>query len=110
MTISDWINVIISILSGVAVCVPLVIKLVKYIRESIKAKNWTNLMALVLRLMTEAEDLYETGAERKEYVMSAIKGMEDILNYDIDENVISVMIDSICSASRIINSKVTETK
>jgi hypothetical protein len=82
MTISDWINVIISILSGLTICIPLVIKLVEYIKKAVQEKNWTSLMTLVLRLMTEAENLYETGAERKEYVMSAIKGMEDILNYE----------------------------
>jgi hypothetical protein len=67
-------------------------------------------MALVIRLMTEAENLYETGAERKEYVMSTIKGMEDVLNYDINEEVIGSMIDSIVAASKTINAKVVETK
>ena len=75
MTINDWINVIISVLSGLAVCIPLAIKLVEYIKKAIKEKNWTSLMTLVLRLMTEAEKLYETGAERKEYVMNTIKSM-----------------------------------
>lgn len=110
MTINDWINVIVSVLSGLAVCIPLIVKLVEYIRKSIKEKNWSSLMTLVLRLMTEAEELYETGAERKEYVMGTIKGMEDILNYDIDENVISAMIDSIVAASKTINAQVVETK
>lgn len=110
MTINDWVNIIVSVLSGIAVCVPLVIKLVEYIKKAVQEKNWSNLMALVLNLMTEAEKLYETGAERKEYVMNTIKGMEDILNYDIDENVISVMIDNIVFASKTINAKVVETK
>jgi hypothetical protein len=56
--------------------------------------------------MTEAEKNYSTGAERKQYVMDTIKTMEDTLNYDVDENVISAMIDSIVAASKTINAEI----
>ena len=99
----EWINIITSILSGLAVCIPLVIKLVEYVRKALQERNWSNVMHLVLQLMTEAEKLYQTGAERKEYVMASIEKIQDTLNYEIDMNTISVMIDSICSASKTIN-------
>ena len=35
----DWYEVIISILSGIAVAIPLVIKLVEYVRKAIKEKQ-----------------------------------------------------------------------
>lgn len=106
MNINDWVNLIVSILSGIAICVPLVVKLVQFIKTAVKEKNWSSLMQLVLKLMTEAEKLYSTGAERKVYVMNTIKAMENTLNYDIDENVISEMIDAIVTASKTINAEV----
>lgn len=103
MNINDWVNLIVSILSGLAVCIPVVVKLVQYIKENAKEKNWSSLMQLVLQLMTEAEKIYSTGAERKEYVMVTIKAMENTLNYDINEAVLSTMIDSIITATKKIN-------
>lgn len=110
MNINDWVNLIVSVLAGLATAIPLIVKLVQFIKESVKSKNWSSLMQLVLQLMTEAEKNYATGAERKEYVMGAIKSMESTLNYDIDEDVISTMIDSIVLASKTINALVIESK
>lgn len=106
MTVNDWVNLVVSILSGLAICVPLVIKLVQYVQTAVKEKNWSSLMQLVLKLMTEAEKLYATGAERKAYVMATIKAMESTLNYDVDENVIGEMIDAVALASKTINAEV----
>lgn len=105
-----WVNIIISILSGLAVCIPLVIKLVEYVRKAIQEKNWSNVMQIVLKLMTEAEKNYETGAERKQYVMSSVEAIKDTLNCEVDMNAISSLIDSICQASKIINAEVKESK
>ena len=106
MDFNDWVNLIVSVISGIAVCIPLVVKLIQYIKTAVKEKNWSSFMQLVLKLMTEAERLYSTGAERKEYVMSTIKTMESTLQYDVDEDVISAMIDSIVLASKTINAEV----
>ena len=106
MTVNDWVNLVVSILSGIAVCVPLVVKLVQFIQASVKEKNWSSFMQLVLKLMTEAEQLYSTGAERKAYVMTTIKVMENTINYDVDEAVLSEMIDSIIDATKKINVEV----
>ena len=101
----EWLNIIVSILSGLAVCIPLAIKLVEYVRKLIQEKNWSSVMQIVLRLMTEAEKNYQTGAEKKEYVMNSIEAIKDTLNCEVDMNAISVMVDSICDASKIINTK-----
>jgi hypothetical protein len=102
----NWVNIIASILSGLVVCIPLVIELVKYIRKTIQEKNWTNVMQIVLKLMTEAEKNYATGAERKEYVMDSIMAIKDTLNYEVDMDAISQMIDSIVAASKTINAEI----
>ena len=103
MEIMNIVSLVVAIVSGVSTCIPLIIQLVKYIKEAAKSKNWSALMALVLQFMTDAEKLFATGDERKEYVMSKIKEMESILNCDVDESVVSSMIDSIVKASKTIN-------
>lgn len=99
----EWVQLIISVLAGLSTCIPLVIKLVQYVQQVVKEKNWTSLMQLVLKLMSEAEANYETGAERKEYVMDSINALQGALNYDIDKEAVSAMIDAICDASKKIN-------
>lgn len=103
MEIMDIVNLIVAIVSGIATCIPLVIQLVKYIKEAAKSKNWSALMTLVLNLMQEAEFKFATGEERKQFVLSSIKSMEGTLNYDIDEAVVASMIDSVIDVTKKIN-------
>lgn len=103
MEVMDIVSLVVAIISGVATCIPLIIQLVKYIKEAVKSKNWSALMALVIQLMTDAEKLFATGEEREEYVITTIKSMEKTLNYDVDENVVREMIKAIAKASKTIN-------
>lgn len=100
-----WTTIILPIISGLVAAVPLVIKLVEYVQKVAKEKNWKAVVQLVLRLMAEAEQNYANGTERKEYVMSSIKAMEETLQYDIDEKAIGELIDSIVLATKKINTK-----
>ncbi len=106
----NWINLIIAILSGLVTAIPLVVQLVKYVKAAIQEKNWSKVMQLVLNLMTEAERNYATGAERKQYVISSIESIKDTLNYQVDMDQISAMIDAIVAASKTINAEVVESK
>ena len=103
--VSIWIEIIVSIITGLVVCIPLVVKLVQFIRSAVKAKNWAPMMQLVLKLMAEAEENYSTGAEKKAYVIDSIKALEGTLNYDVDVDAIDAMIDSIVLATKKINKK-----
>ena len=98
-----WIQAIISILSGIAVLVPLMIKLVQFIQASVKEKNWSQVTKLVMALMADAEGKFEHGADKKEWVMDQLKALAGTIDYDIDWAVISEMIDRICDASKEIN-------
>ena len=100
-----WIQAIISILSGILVLTPLVLKLIDYVKKSTKEKNWSQMLKLVMNLMAEAEDKFDKGADKQEWVMGELKAMADTLNYDIDWNVVSDMIDKICDVSKEINVK-----
>lgn len=99
----EWINYAVSILSGLAVAIPLVVKLVEYVKKAVKEKNWSQVLRLVMDLMTEAEKKFETGAEKKEWVLAMIKASADSINYDIDTNAISELIDSLCDMSKAVN-------
>jgi hypothetical protein len=65
-----WIQAIISILSGIAVLVPLIVTLIDYVKKSTKEKNWNQMLKLVMNLMAEAEDKFDKGADKKEWVIS----------------------------------------
>ena len=103
-----WIQAIISILSGVAVLVPLIVKLVQYVQANTKEKNWSSLMVLVMNLMAQAEQMFDKGADKKEWVMNELKAVASTLNYEIDWNVVSEMIDKICDVSKEINVEVAQ--
>jgi hypothetical protein len=100
-----WTTIILPIISGLIAAIPLVIKLVDTVQKFHKEKNWKAVVQLVLKLMAEAEQNYTNGAERKDYVISSIKAIENTLQYDIDEKAISELIDSIVLATKKINTK-----
>ena len=102
---NNVVTIIVSILSGLAACIPLVIQLVKYVKRSVEEKNWNQLLKLVTNLMEEAEKKFATGAERKEWVLAMVKASADTINYPIDLEEVSKLIDSLCDMSKIVNGK-----
>lgn len=104
----EWVNVIVSILSGLAVAIPLVCKLVEYVKKAIEEKNWGQLITLIMGYMEEAEKKFATGAERKEWVMGMVESTAATINYPIDMEVVSSLIDQLCSMSKIVNGKESE--
>lgn len=101
-----WISLIASILSGLAVCIPLVYQLIKYVRSAAAESRWDDLLRLVIKNMTTAEGLFETGAERKEWVMGLLTANAASVGYDLkpeDVTKISKMIDDLCAMSKVVN-------
>ena len=106
----SWVDIVVSILSGLAVCIPLVVQLVKVVRASVKEKNWSQIVAIVLDLMKEAETLFSDGATKKAYVMASVESAAKSINYNYDEvakQKVSDMIDAICVTAKIVNTKET---
>ena len=99
----NWIEVVLSVLSGLIVIIPVLAKLVNVVKTSVQEKNWSTVMTLVIQFMQEAEETYENGDDKKQYVLDALNACEAALNYDIEEEKISSMIDSICTAAKTIN-------
>ena len=69
-----------TILTGLATCIPLAVKLVEYVKTATKEKNWANLLGLVMSLMEQAEKKFDDGATRKEWVMAMVKASADYIN------------------------------
>lgn len=68
----DILNLIIEILAGLTIVIPLVIELIKYVKKSALERNWTNLIQLVMDLMAAAEDKFDNGADRKQWVIAMV--------------------------------------
>lgn len=99
----EWLDILLAVLSGLLTTIPLVVKLIDYVQKSIKEKNWSNVLDMLISYMEVAETNFETGAERKEWVLSMIKNSAKTVNYDIDMDVISKLIDSLCGMSKTVN-------
>ena len=99
----EWVKYVVAILTGLATAIPLVIKLVEYVKKAVKEKNWNKLLDMVMSLMEEAERKFDDGATRKEWVMAMVKSSADSINYDIDMEAVSELIESLCEMSKIVN-------
>ena len=99
----EWYEIIIEILKGVIIVVPLVVSLAKYIKQAVQEKNWNNLVARVMNLMAEAEKKYNTGAERKEWVIGMVEASAKTINYPIDIDQIGKLIDDLVAMSKVVN-------
>lgn len=106
----DWVNVIVSILSGLAVAIPLVVELVKWIKTAIQEKNWQELLRLITNLMEEAEVKFDNGADRREWVLTCVKASADTINYKIDLEQVGQLVDSLSALSKVVNAPKEETE
>lgn len=104
----EWFEYIPSILSGLAITIPLVIKLIEYVKKAYRERNWQKMINLLMKYMAIAEENFETGAEKKEWVMSMIMGSADALDYPLDGEMISQMIDSLCDMTKKVNPPIEE--
>ena len=99
----EWLKYVVAILSGLATGIPLVVQLVKYVSVAIKERNWNQLVTLVMNLMAEAESKFNTGLERKEWVLAMVEVNAKTINYDIDMKQVSDMIDALCTLTKVVN-------
>ena len=107
---NTYIGYIVSILSGLAVCIPLVIKLVQYVSQAVKERNWSKLMELVAKYMTEAEKKLGDGASRKEWVMAMVEQSAKSIGYpfdDVTRTAVSQLVDSLCDMAKTVNTPAT---
>lgn len=103
----EHLDYILSIIPGLAASlvaiVTLTIKLVEYVKKAVKEKNWNKVLELVIKYMEAAEEKFDNGADKKEWVLAMMKASADTINYDIDMDIISNLIDDLCDMSDIVN-------
>ena len=99
----DWVDIVVSILSGLAVTIPLVVELVKYVQKAIQEKNWNNLLKMVMDLMAQAEKNFDNGADRREWVINMVMQSANTINYPMDEEALGKLIDSLCDLTKQVN-------
>lgn len=103
MTIEYWVGIILSVLAGIATAIPLIVRLVACVKEAVREKNWSKMLRLVMSLMEQAEGLFESGIDRKVWVLQALDNLSDTIDYDMDMDAIGDMIDALCAMSKIVN-------
>jgi hypothetical protein len=99
----DILELILEILSGLIIAIPLVIKLVEYVKKSAMEKNWNNLIRLVMNLMATAEEKFDNGADRKEWVIAMVRASADTINYPINEKELGDLINENVDAVEALN-------
>lgn len=97
----EWGKYAVSILSSLAVAIPLVVSLINYVKKAIQERG--NLMKLVMNLMSEAEKKFDNGADRKEWVIAMVQASASTINYPVDINALSDLIDKLCTMSKAVN-------
>ena len=103
MSTSQIINIIVAVLSGLAACIPLAIKLVEYVKKATQEKNWAGLLGLVMKLIEQAEQKFTDGATRKEWVMAMVQTSAEYVSYPLDTQALSDMIDELVKLTNKVN-------
>ena len=103
MNTEQIVSIIVAILSGLAACIPLAVKLVQYVQKAAQEKNWSALLGLLVDLMEQAEQKFQDGATRKEWVMAMVQTSAEYINYPIDTEALSELIDSLVDMTNVIN-------
>lgn len=103
MELMDILNLVAAIISGVAACIPLVVKLIEYIKALAKEKNWGKLIIIVSNFMAEAETLFVDGASKKEYVINSVMAIAKTIDYPVDEEMLGELIDNLIALSKKVN-------
>lgn len=108
MTWIEWAQLIAAVLAGVATAIPLVVKLVQLAGNIQREKNWERLLDLLMALMDDAEVMFSDGADKKQWVLAGVLELSSVVDYDIDVDAISQMIDKLCIFSKRVNAPVEE--
>lgn len=101
------IALVVAVLTGLATTIPLIIKLIQYVKKSVQEKNWGNLLDLLITLMEQAEQMFDTGATRKEWVMAMAQTSAEYIAYPLDTAALSTLIDELVAMTKNVNAPLT---
>lgn len=103
MSTEQIVSIIVAVLAGLATCIPLALKLVQYVKKATQEKNWAGLLDLVMKLIAQAEEKFKDGATRKEWVMAMVQTSAEYINYPLDTQALSEMIDELVKLTNKVN-------
>ena len=103
----DWFFIVALIAAVIAEAIPFIVAVIKYVKKNSNERNWTNLVKLAFDLCMQAEEEFELGADKKEWVLSMLKTTADSVGYDLSDtemlDKVSNLIDSLISTTKVIN-------
>ena len=67
------------------------------------------MLSLLISLIEQAEVKFNDGATRKEWVMAMVQTSAEYINYPVDTQVLSTMIDTLCNMSKVVNATIIST-
>ena len=105
MSVEQIVNLVVAVLAGLATCIPLAMKLIQYVKKATQEKNWSGLLDLVMKLMEQAEKKFADGATRKEWVMAMVQTSAEYVQYPMNIQALSDMIDQLTNLTKNVNVK-----
>ena len=106
----DILNLVIEVLTGLAVVIPLVVARVAYVKKSVTEKNWANLIRMLMNFIAAAEEKFDNGADRKQWVIAMVQASAKTINYPITDKELSDLIDDLVALTNKVNVKIEEIK
>lgn len=104
----EILELLIEILGGLMIVIPLVVKLVEYAKKSALEKNWNNLIRLLLNLIATAEEKFDNGADRKQWVIAMVQASANTINYPITDKELGDLIDNLVALTKKVNVAIPE--
>ena len=105
MSVEQIVNLVVAVLAGLATCIPLAMKLIQYVKKATQEKNWAGLLDLVMKLMEQAEKKFADGVTRKEWVMAMVQTSAEYVQYPMNVQALSEMIDQLTNLTKNVNVK-----
>lgn len=100
---NNIVQIIVAILVGLAVSIPVVVGLIRSVRQNVAEKRWDLLLKKVIAFMVTAEEQFKTGAVKKDFVLVMAKTAAEEIGVPFDEEKVGAMIDAMVELSKKIN-------
>lgn len=98
-----WTDIVKCVIYTLIIIVPLAYNLVKYVKLAMQQKNWKPILSLVVELMGTAEGMYDSGADRKKWVLSMVESTAKAIGSPVSMEEVGEMIDDLCKMSKSVN-------
>lgn len=100
---NNIVQYIVAILVGLAVSIPVVVGLVKSVKQNVEEKRWDLLMKKIIGFMMTAEEQFKTGSVKKDWVLAMGRRAAEEIGVPFDEDKVGAMIDAMIELSKQIN-------